>query len=168
MHPWDRPGRSAVNRWHPVTVPFVNRHEVPRRAVGDVEGSVAVDRRDPDDFQAGCPDQGQEGKTIVGVRGAAVATGGIRVDPDALRQPDRGTALDHRQRRHLKLAGAPDRQGDRESRQSKNHQSDEDQDKSTSHAHEVSSDQATAANVYTASAETIEPTALERSLTWSS
>ena len=85
----------------------------------------------------------QEGETIVGVRGAAMPAGGIRIDPDAFRQPDRGTALDYRQRRRLKLAGPPDRHGDRESRQSKNHQNDEDQDKSTSHAHEVSSDQAT-------------------------
>jgi len=138
--PGDRRGQSTVNRWHPVTGPSDSRHEVPRRAVGDVEWSVAEDRRDTDDFQAGSLSQDQEGKTIVGVRGAAIAAGGIRIDPDAFRQPDRWTALDYGQRRRLKFAGPPDPHRDRESRQSKKHQSDDDQDKSTCHAHEVSSD----------------------------
>ena len=114
--PGDRPSRSAVDRWHPVTGPSDNRHEVPRRTVGDVERSVAEDCRDADDFQAGSLDQDQEGKTIVGVRGAAIAAGGIRIDPDAFRQPDRWTALDYRQRRRLKFACPPDRHRDRESR----------------------------------------------------
>ena len=140
VSPGDRPGRSAVNRWHPVTGPSDSRHEVPRRTVGDVERSVAEDRRDTDDFQAGSVGQDQEGETIVRVRGAAIAAGGIRIDPDAFRQPDRWTALYYRQQRRLKFAGPPDPHRDRESRQSKNHQNDKDQDKSTSHAHEVSSD----------------------------